>query len=70
MKTTEQLVCECFCPARVRTKNKFANDLWRLPRSNKDVLYLARAARRFVKTEDKMLQEKRYNKINRELKKH
>ena len=70
MKTTEQLVRECFCPNKLLDKNdRFVRELWKLPRSNKDVLYLARAARHFVKMEDKMLQEKRYNKINRELKK-
>ena len=56
MKTTEQLVRECFCPNKLLDKNdRFVRELWKLPRSNKDVLYLARAARHFVKMEQQQM---------------
>lgn len=68
MKTTEQLVRKIFC----RERDCFCESLYcgNAPCPFNDSKRIARAARRFVKMEDKMLQEKRYNKINRELKKH
>ena len=51
--TTEQLVRKCFCPDNIRndlTKTLYRTVLTRITPS--DVLFLARAARRFVKMEN------------------
>lgn len=62
MKTTEQLVQECFCP---RKNNNFAWTYWHLPINKNSLMYLARAARHFVKAEQR---EKLHNRIRRQFK--
>jgi hypothetical protein len=51
----EQMVLRCFCPYKKREslKQSFSYKLWNLVRSKQDVLYLARAARKFVRMENK-----------------
>ncbi len=56
-KTVAQLVSECFCPATGRgdyATPTFAYELWNIVRSKKDVEHLAKAARKFVKMENKL----------------
>jgi hypothetical protein len=56
--TTQQLIRRCFCPETKKLSN-FNIQLYALVHSRKDVLHLARAARRFVRMENK---QKRYNR--------
>ena len=54
-----KLVRKCFCPNKLLDKNDyFVRELWKLPRNKEDVLYLAKAARKFVKIEQRQNRKK------------
>jgi len=50
--TVEQLVRKCFCPESKRLLSNFNIQLYALVNTRKDVLHLARCARRFVRMEN------------------
>jgi hypothetical protein len=59
--TVEQMVRKCFCPAS--SKDVFVKMLYGIVAKRSDVLHLARAARRFVRLEERQKNEIKPDKL-------
>ena len=65
---TEQIVRKCFCPSE--TNNTFAKILYGIVMNRRDVMYLAKCARRFVKMERDEKNKQSFEKFRAECRKH
>ncbi len=67
---TVKLVRICFCPNKLldfidKSNDNIAKRLWYLPKNRKEVLYLAMAARKFVRKENKEKALRKRKKIKK-----